>query len=66
MIVRLFIGGIELVGYEWLYQYRIIDLNWQSQVTWWITALGADFAYYWLHRLSHGEKKRYKDGENLW
>ena len=53
---RLFLGGIELAGYEWLYQYRLIDLDWQSPTTWWIAALGVDLGYYWLHRLAHGKQ----------
>merc|ERR1719209_430215 len=45
--------GFELAGYEWLYQYRVLDLDWDSPVTWWTAAIGVDFAYYWTHRAIH-------------
>lgn len=41
------------MGYEWLYQYRFVDLDWSSPVTWFIAAIGVDFAYYWTHRATH-------------
>ena len=32
-----------------------MELNWSSPSTWWITALGIDFGYYWYHRFVHGK-----------
>ncbi|XP_047735699.1 alkylglycerol monooxygenase isoform X4 [Hyalella azteca] len=45
--------GVELVGYAWLYQRRLFDLDWNSSVTWWLAALGVDLGYYCVHRLVH-------------
>merc|ERR1711962_774906 len=35
--------SVELVGYHWLYNHRLVDLDWSSPVTWWAAALGVDF-----------------------
>jgi len=51
--VKMVTRGFELAGYEWLYQYRVLDLDWDSPVTWWTAAIGVDFAYYWTHRAIH-------------
>lgn len=50
---KLFTRGFELIGYTWLYERRFIDLDWSSPLTWWVAAIGVDFAYYWTHRLTH-------------
>lgn len=48
------IRGTTLIGYEWVYnKYRLIDLDWNSPVTWFLAALGVDLGYYWFHRASH-------------
>ncbi|CAL4066099.1 unnamed protein product, partial [Meganyctiphanes norvegica] len=52
-VIKIAILGIEFVGYKWLYQYRILDLDWDSTFTWWFAAIITDFWYYWWHRLSH-------------
>ncbi|XP_042894327.1 alkylglycerol monooxygenase-like [Penaeus japonicus] len=45
--------GAELFAYNWLYMYRVLDLDWDSPVTWFTAAVGVDFAFYWFHRASH-------------
>ncbi|XP_042864048.1 alkylglycerol monooxygenase-like [Penaeus japonicus] len=50
---KLVTRGFELWGYSWLYEHRLLDLNWSSPVTWWLAAIGVDFAYYWTHRATH-------------
>lgn len=42
-----------LCGYEWLYERRLLDLDWSSPVTWWVAAFGVDLGYYWFHRATH-------------
>lgn len=48
----LFAGLIAFPVYALLYHYRILDLelNW---VTGFLTFLGVDFCFYWMHRCSH-------------
>lgn len=48
----LFAGLIAFPVYALLYHYRILDLelNW---VTGFLTFLGVDFCFYWMHRSSH-------------
>lgn len=41
------------IGYEWLYQYRMFDLSWNSLSTWIGAFILVDFAYYWVHRANH-------------
>jgi len=50
---KLLTKGIELIGYQWLYNQRLVDLDWSSPVTWWAAAIGIDFCYYWFHRFVH-------------
>ncbi|XP_037789390.1 alkylglycerol monooxygenase-like [Penaeus monodon] len=45
--------GAILLGYEWLYQYRVLDLPWDSLYTWWAAFFFVDFCYYWVHRANH-------------
>ncbi|KAK8730773.1 hypothetical protein OTU49_007923 [Cherax quadricarinatus] len=45
--------GAVLYGHEWLYKRRFINLDWSSPITWWVAAVGVDFAYYWFHRATH-------------
>lgn len=42
-----------LCGYEWLYERRLLDLDWSSPITWWVAAFGVDLGYYWFHRATH-------------
>ena len=48
----LFAGLIAFPVYAFLYHHRILDLelNW---VTGFLTFLGVDFCFYWMHRSSH-------------
>lgn len=51
---RLCLRGAEYYTYIKIYEnYRIINLPWNSICTWYITALGVDFCYYWVHRANH-------------
>ncbi|XP_069191078.1 alkylglycerol monooxygenase [Procambarus clarkii] len=45
--------GFALLGYEWLYEHRLLHLDWSSPVTWVVAALGVDLGYYWFHRATH-------------
>ncbi|CAL4141341.1 unnamed protein product [Meganyctiphanes norvegica] len=45
--------GFEFLGYQWLYERRLVHLDWDSSLVWWMAALGADFGYYWFHRAVH-------------
>ncbi|CAH1401955.1 unnamed protein product [Nezara viridula] len=48
---RLLFRGGESILYIWIYNnYRIADLQWDSPITWYLTAIGVDFCYYWVHR----------------
>uniref|UniRef100_T1JG29 Alkylglycerol monooxygenase n=1 Tax=Strigamia maritima TaxID=126957 RepID=T1JG29_STRMM len=40
--------------YIWTYNnFRLIDVQWDSNWAWWICFIGVDLGYYWGHRLSH-------------
>ena len=54
---RLLTKGMEVIGYAWLYQFRFFNWDWRSPYTWYATAIGVDFGYYWLHRMAHGIQK---------
>lgn len=46
-------GWFLFVGYEWLYQFRIFTLPWDSLYTWFGAFLFVDLVYYWIHRANH-------------
>ncbi|CAH1251063.1 AGMO [Branchiostoma lanceolatum] len=51
---NLFSKGVYLMTYVWVYEnYRLVDLPWDSPVTWWTAFILVEFTYYWLHRMSH-------------
>ncbi|XP_059827335.1 alkylglycerol monooxygenase isoform X2 [Hypanus sabinus] len=51
---ELFGRGIELTAYIYIWEnFRLYVLPWNSSWTWWLAFIGVDFAYYWLHRMSH-------------
>ena len=53
---HLALGTGELAAYAWVYGHmRVLDLEWDSGLTWGLGFLGVDFCYYWSHRFSHGE-----------
>ncbi|XP_043269066.1 alkylglycerol monooxygenase-like isoform X2 [Venturia canescens] len=46
--------GAEYCAYIYLYEnYRVWSLPWDSVWTWYVTAIGVDFCYYWVHRANH-------------
>ncbi|XP_078663017.1 alkylglycerol monooxygenase-like [Branchiostoma floridae x Branchiostoma belcheri] len=46
--------GIYMTAYVWVHEnYRLVDLPWDSPLTWWAAFIGVEFSYYWLHRMSH-------------
>ncbi|XP_054281353.1 alkylglycerol monooxygenase-like [Macrosteles quadrilineatus] len=51
---RLVFRGGEHALYIYIYEnFHLVDLRWESPVTWYIAAIGVDFCYYWVHRASH-------------
>ncbi|XP_034951117.1 alkylglycerol monooxygenase-like [Chelonus insularis] len=51
---RIFFLGAEYYVYIHIYnEYRIWSLPWNSLWTWYITVIGVDFCYYWVHRANH-------------
>ncbi|KAH9643325.1 hypothetical protein HF086_012995 [Spodoptera exigua] len=51
---RLVWRGAESFLYTWIYaNFRLVELPWDSTVTWYAAALGVDFCYYWMHRACH-------------
>ncbi|XP_019614554.1 PREDICTED: alkylglycerol monooxygenase-like [Branchiostoma belcheri] len=53
-IVRLLTVGVEMMAYVWLYRHlRLVDMSWDSPLTWWTAFFGVEFGYYWSHRLHH-------------
>ncbi|XP_078600448.1 alkylglycerol monooxygenase-like isoform X1 [Branchiostoma floridae x Branchiostoma japonicum] len=52
--VRLLTVGVEMMAYVWLYRHmRLVDMLWDSPLTWWAAFFGVEFGYYWSHRLHH-------------
>ncbi|MEQ2231559.1 hypothetical protein ILYODFUR_001734 [Ilyodon furcidens] len=46
--------GCELSAYVYVWDhFRLWELPWDSAWTWWLTFLGVDFCYYWVHRFAH-------------
>ena len=53
---RLVTGSFEIISYIWVYNnFCVINLPWNSAVTWWLAFLAVDFGYYWFHRMAHGK-----------
>ncbi|XP_053979961.1 alkylglycerol monooxygenase-like [Hylaeus anthracinus] len=51
---RILFRGAEYYVYIVIYEkYHWWNLPWNSAWTWWITAVGVDFCYYWVHRSNH-------------
>ena len=42
-------------------RFCVFALPWDSPWTWWIAFLAVDLAYYWFHRMAHGE-----DNYHIW
>jgi sterol desaturase/sphingolipid hydroxylase (fatty acid hydroxylase superfamily) len=53
-VALLGVAGVVFTAYGWVYQYRLIDFDWQSSL---FSLLGAyllvDLAFYWYHRAIH-------------
>ncbi|XP_046834736.1 alkylglycerol monooxygenase-like isoform X3 [Vespa crabro] len=50
----IFFRGAEYYTYIKIYDnYHQWNLSWNSIWTWYITAVGVDFCYYWVHRSNH-------------
>ncbi|CAH1253000.1 AGMO [Branchiostoma lanceolatum] len=53
-IVRLLTVGVEMTAYVWLYRHlRLVDMSWDSPLTWWTAFFGVEYGYYWSHRMHH-------------
>ncbi|CAB0037221.1 unnamed protein product, partial [Trichogramma brassicae] len=51
---RILFRGAEYYLYISIYEkFRLWELAWDSPWTWWATAIGVDFCYYWVHRANH-------------
>ncbi|XP_057336018.1 alkylglycerol monooxygenase-like isoform X1 [Microplitis mediator] len=51
---RIFFRGAEYYMYIYIYnKYHVLNLPWNSLWTWYLTLIGVDFCYYWVHRLNH-------------
>lgn len=56
-VARLFTRSCELTAYLLVWdRYRLLELPWDSAWTWWLTFVGVDFGYYWVHRCAHGNR----------
>lgn len=48
-----FLRGLGVIVYAWVYRYRLFDFTEGSPWPWVIGLIGIDFLYYWWHRASH-------------
>jgi sterol desaturase/sphingolipid hydroxylase (fatty acid hydroxylase superfamily) len=48
-----FLRGIGVAVYAWVYQYRVAEFREGSPWPWVVGLVGIDFLYYWWHRSSH-------------
>ncbi len=54
-ISRVMTRGLTVYVYSMIYDnYRLWTFPWDSLQTWLLAAIGADLAYYWIHRAAHG------------
>ncbi|XP_041844042.1 alkylglycerol monooxygenase [Melanotaenia boesemani] len=50
----LLMRGCELTAYVYVWDhFRMVELPWNSAWTWWLSLIGVDFCYYWVHRFAH-------------
>lgn len=55
MLNRMLLRGLEVSAYSWVHLHlRLVDLPWDSSLTWWVCFFGFDLAFYWFHRMAHG------------
>ncbi|XP_053638758.1 alkylglycerol monooxygenase isoform X2 [Cherax quadricarinatus] len=52
-VPTLVVTGASLIGYDWIFKFRLWDLPWDSPYTWLGAFTGIDFCYYWIHRANH-------------
>ena len=46
--------GSMLALYVYIHEHhRVVDLPWDSTLTWILSAMAVDCGYYWFHRASH-------------
>lgn len=51
---ELFSRSLIILTYEWVYQnWRIFEMQWDSPMTYIVTALVFDMLFYWFHRAAH-------------
>ncbi|XP_068233251.1 alkylglycerol monooxygenase-like [Palaemon carinicauda] len=53
LATNFFLYGAILRFYDWLYQFRVMELPGDSVYTWIASLLLVDFAFYWTHRAHH-------------
>ena len=54
-VVSVLIGAFDITSYIWVHQhFCLVNLAWDSPVTWWLAFVMIDFGYYWCHRMCHG------------
>ena len=55
-VEEIVLRGFEVSVYVWIHtNYSLIQLPWDSPITWWACFLGYDFIFYWFHRMAHGQ-----------
>ena len=60
-LIPVLVGAIEIMSYVWVHRnFCVINLPWNSAITWWLALLGVDFGYYWFHRMAHGQLQSLK------
>lgn len=56
LIDVLLLRFVEISLYLWAYEnINVIQLPWDSSITWWTCLIAYDFMFYWIHRLTHGK-----------
>ena len=54
LVKALFTKSVDLIVYVWVYKhFHVVNLPWDSPVTWWFAFLVVDCGYYWFHRIAH-------------
>ncbi|XP_043925419.1 alkylglycerol monooxygenase [Protopterus annectens] len=53
-LLDVFVRSLEIYFYIYVWdKFRLCELPWDSAWTWWLSFVGVDFGYYWVHRMSH-------------
>lgn len=53
LVVRFATAGLVTIPFLLLYNKRLFDIPTGNPLSWLVLFLGAEFCYYWFHRLSH-------------